>query len=276
MSVGVIFVHGMGETSGGYSGDIQSLLREYMPSAVYEGLRFQEVFYQDILQQNEERYFKAVKGRLDWDNLRRFMLYGFCDAASLESQKDGPDSPYYLAQKEILSCFKALHRRIPATAPMIVVAQSLGGQVMSNYLWDANKKDEHGQPVPARHGVWSTDPGLSPDQSWFCRGGRLARLFTTGCNIPLFVAGRDEDQITPISPPNSAFKWYNYYDRDDVLGWPLKQLSPAYADRVIDKPIRAGLLGGLTPMSHVNYWNDRGFLKPLANEIKRLSKTAMV
>ena len=109
----------------------------------------------------------------------------------------------------------------------------------------------------------------------FCRGKRVARLITTGCNIPLFVAGRDEEKIKPIKPLNDAFKWLNYYDKDDVLGWPLSQLSPAYAEAVVDKQMNAGFFAGLTPLSHVHYWRDRTFLKALGNELRKLSNLSM-
>ena len=127
MKVGVLFVHGMGETQPEYSYELRGLLRSYTSKKVYDGLVFQEAYYQGILQDNEERYFNAVRKRVDWDQLRKFLLYGSCDGASLESQKVGKTSPYYLAQKELVLSLKALRRRIDATAPVIIVAQSLGG-----------------------------------------------------------------------------------------------------------------------------------------------------
>lgn len=271
MNIGVVFVHGMGDTKPSYSMSIRNILRDYIPRDLYQKIVFQEVYYQNILQNNQKRYFNSVKRRLRWEEMRKFMLYGFSDAASLESQKEGKNSPYYLAQKEIQTCFKSLHGRIHETAPVIVIAQSLGGQVFSNYLWDANKQDENGVSCLASQGVWSKKSKLKRDVDMFCRGSRISKLFTTGCNIPLFVAGRDEADIKPINPPNENFKWHNYYDKDDVLGWPLEQLSDAYSNLVKDKQINAGGLIGLTPMSHVNYWQDRDFLRPLARDIKKLA-----
>lgn len=268
MSVGVIFVHGMGETKPEYSHELQSLLRSFLPSSVYGTLKFQEVFYQGILQANEQRYYREVEDKLDWNDLRKFMLFGFCDAASIESQKEGRGSPYYLVQKEIQTSFKALSRWLAPGTPVIVVAQSLGCQVMSNYLWDASKTDSNGLPVRTRHGIWSEANDFEPETEAFCRGKSVVRLMTTGCNIPIFVAGRQEKEITPIKPPNNAFKWFNYYDRDDALGWPLEELSDAYADLVTDIEVSVGHISGSTPLSHVRYWSDREFVRKLAAEIK--------
>ena len=61
---------------------------------------------------------------------------------------------------------------------------------------------------------------------------------TTGCNIPLFVAAHDP--VVPIDPPATGFEWHNYYDPDDVLGWPLAGLGDDYGRLVTDHPINAG------------------------------------
>ena len=43
-----------------------------------------------------------------------------------------------------------------------------------------------------------------------------------------FVSGFDD--VIPISTDKYGykFKWINLYDKDDILGWPLKPLSKSY------------------------------------------------
>jgi len=99
-------------------------------------------------------------------------------------------------------------------------------------------------------------------------------LATTGCNIPLFVAGRS--RVVPFAAPNDDFAWRNYYDEDDALGWPLRPLYDERAEIVTDVPVNAsgGLLGALTsswnPLSHGNYWEDREVQRPVADALRGL------
>ncbi|MGR9101277.1 MAG: hypothetical protein ACU826_11990 [Gammaproteobacteria bacterium] len=76
----------------------------------------------------------------------------------------------------------------------------------------------------------------------------LQRLYTTGCNIPIYVSGIKK--IVAINPPSPNFKWQNFIDVDDVLGWPLKP-SPSYDHLVIDIPVSAG--GGMIG-TIVKFW----------------------
>ncbi|WP_269581684.1 hypothetical protein [Roseibium sp. Sym1] len=262
--LGLIAIHGMGKTERTFADQFFEDVRDRLSNSQRSRMETTTVYYQDILQPHEEAYFSKSKRKLDWLELRQFVLYGFCDAASLESRKEGTESPYYLAQKEILNAFRRLFQLNGADAPIVVVAQSLGGQVLSNYLWDALKD---GTP---KNGIWSVPPTLSTEEEKVCRGRTVERLFTTGCNIPVFVAGHPSDRIRPIPRPNENFRWENYYDKDDVLGWPLQTLSEDYKRLVKDRQINAGFFSGITPFSHTRYWKDRDFLKPLVRHIKQL------
>ncbi|MEJ8562076.1 hypothetical protein QTO30_13165 [Yoonia sp. GPGPB17] len=265
-SLGILTLHGMGDTKPTYADELFDEIADRLGPVHAQRVATASVFYQDILQDNQSRYFKAVKRRLRWDDLRQFILYGFSDAASLESRKDGLNSPYFQAQAKILDRLRTLYNALDGTdRRLIIVAQSLGGQVISNYLWDATRTGF------ARDGVWSVPQNFaSPEEEAFCRGRTTVRLLTTGCNIPIFVAGIDPVDITPIPQLSPDFEWHNYYDKDDVLGWPLADLSASYAARVTkDHAINAGLITGFTPLSHQNYWRDRDFLRPLIRHIKK-------
>lgn len=144
--------------------------------------------------------------------------------------------------------------------PLVVLAHSLGGHIMSNYIWDMQQhRDVEGA-------VWNNK------LSSFELMETLAGFVTFGSNIPLFTFAYEDPQ--PIAFPGSALSgedkkraaWLNYYDRDDVLGWPLRPISPAYRDAVdADIEIDAGSWGaGFTPLSHTSYWTDNSFTKPVA------------
>ncbi|MEX0301082.1 MAG: hypothetical protein AB3N24_01545 [Leisingera sp.] len=265
--LGLIAIHGMGKTEDTFADAFFADVRSRLSPVQSESLITQKVFYQNILQTNQENYFARVRQDIDWKKLRQFMLYGICDAASLESQKIGEQSPYFIAQTRILEAFRAVYRELEGNnRRVIVAAQSLGGQVLSNYLWDASRTEK-----PA-HGVWSSPPAFeTEEEEAFCRGKSIVRLNTTGCNIPIFVAGRDPEEIKPIPRPNGSFEWHNYYDEDDVLGWPLRALSSSYAQLVTaDHQINSGGMASFfNPLSHTGYWEDKDFLRPLAEQIRQ-------
>ena len=66
-----------------------------------------------------------------------------------------------------------------------------------------------------------------------------------------------------------------FYDKDDVLGWPLADLSARYANLVTDIEINAGggfwgwLTSSWNPLSHNQYWQDSQFLQQLKHVINR-------
>ena len=155
--------------------------------------------------------------------------------------------------------------------PVVLIAHSLGCQVVSNYLWDAQQRS-------AEAGVFRADRpdpiGKTSARDKFCRLKTLRALFTSGCNIPVFIAGLPKERIKPVitGARGWQFRWENYYDPDDALGWPLHPLSPAYKTAVaVDKAISAGnLLNSWSPLSHNAYWSDDDFLDPVEKSLRAL------
>ena len=187
----------------------------------------------------------------------KFLLYGISDAAGLEYSRTIPGSVYEKTQRRIFDVMgKAYQALGEQPAPVIMVAQSLGGQVISNYIWDAHKK-----PGPVKWGVWRhKHPDLSEDDKEFRRFRSLRTLFTTGCNIPIFVGGLAPNKIKPINKPNRNFEWKNYFDEDDVLGWPLQplNLNGGYSTLVEDVAINAGgFFTSWNPLSHTGTGRTR-------------------
>jgi hypothetical protein len=262
----------MGETPEGYETGFFQRIQSKLSQEDWQNIHKGAVYYQDILQPNQEDYYKRSKSQLDWKKLRKFMLYGFSDASSLETRKDGTDSPYYLAQLNIRGTLREAYKSVGKKGKVLIIAQSLGGQVMSNYLWDAQRHKVKGDH-PA-HGVWAKkhfDPTLPEDEDAFLRGSNIHYLVTTGCNIPLFVAGWDRSKIFAIKKPNRNFHWKNYFDEDDVLGWPLQTLSTSYNKLVEDHTVDSGgIFNSWTPFSHVNYWTDNSVLNEVVLMLQKM------
>jgi hypothetical protein len=276
-----ITVHGMGSTAESYNREVVAELRDRL-GARFSDLHVGKVYYQGILQPNENRVWKGIGRRVRWDALRKFLLFGFADAAGLENGKEARTSVYSQAQTLIARELLLARRAMGGDGPVVILAQSLGGQVISCYFWDAHKALQ-GERVDV--GIWQDighferqitggDP-LTHEEKAFLQGTSLRVLYTTGCNIPIFVAAHAAREILPITP-NNAFEWHNYYDKDDVLGWPLAVLSPDYKKVVTDHSINAGrgvmewIFTSWNPMSHSQYWDDDDVLDPLEEHLRAL------
>ena len=268
----VITIHGMGDTQPNYADDLHRALAERVGNSRWsKQIFFKPIYYQDTLQANQTAIFERSRPYIDYMALRKFVLFGFSDAASLEAGKSNPNSKYSQTQALIMHAFRdAFAAAGDQKIPVVLIAHSLGCQVMSNYLWDATRTRPHA-------GIWLKQPddvSKGSDEDAMLRGKTIRRFFTTGCNIPVFVSGHD--QIKPIPKLNPKFEWHNYYDEDDVLGWPLQPLSADYQQRVVDHPINAGgrwfeyLYKSWSPLSHNGYWDDSEFLNPLSTTIGAL------
>lgn len=275
--VALVTLHGMGVTESTYADDLLEKLRRRM-KADFEDVEVQSVYYQKILQDNEAEVWDRVEanGKVSYKELRKFVLFGFGDAAGLENAKELDGSVYEQAQMLIANALLNVHAK-GAHLPVVFITQSLGGQVLSNYFYDA-QKFKSGQVVNA--GIWKKNhpfiAALSGEQRAFLWGDTAMGWVSTGCNIPIFVAAHKKLNIKPISKPTPQFQWLNLYDPDDVLGWPLQPLSPEYEQLVEDRAINAGqgVIGGWikswNPLAHTAYWTDDDVVKPLASMLSRL------
>jgi hypothetical protein len=269
----LLIVHGMGDTAPDFYEELIVPLRTRLQGA-WNRIAWRPVYYQPVLQRNERAIFERMRPQLRWEGLRELMLFGLSDAASLEHKKELALSPYWQTQRLILQLLDELFDESGGLeVPLAIVAQSLGCQVMSNYIWDA-------QQSRAYAGIWSTplDDGVPDDspRDRFRRTRSLRLLMTTGCNIPVFVAGHGAIEPIDRSKLAAGFRWINQFDPDDVLGWPLAQLSAAYAALVEDHTVNASgdtLLGrvkALTPYSHTQYWSTASVLDRIADEMKEV------
>lgn len=279
-SVALVTVHGMGKTDTNYADELFNALRPRL-GADWDHVDRLSVYYQNILQKNEELVWERTKaaGKVRYDDLRMFVLFGFGDAAGLENGKEEDGSVYEQAQGEIArTLLDACTRNGPGT-PICFVTHSLGCQVLSSYLYDANK------PGGTSVGIWRDIDGwankalgrsLTSDEKTYLRATTCMAWVTTGCNIPIFVAAHIKGGvIKPINPPSHLFKWLNLYDPDDVLGWPL---APLYGEQpwLEDRAINAGhglanyLLRSWNPASHTAYWTDADVVNPVAGMLKKL------
>jgi len=260
--VAVAVIHGMGSQGSDFA---EPLIEELSQRVQNQGkdparIAWQSIYWADLLDGAELAYLRRAKNRADLDylRLRRFVVTAFGDAVAYQQVTSPHNTTYQDIHGRVREAIHELYVGGLGSQPkpLIVLAHSMGGHILSNYIWDAQK--EHSTAVPP-----------------FERMNWLSGLVTFGCNLPLFSFAYS--QVAPIQfpPPRlredlkEKSRWLNFYDPDDILGYPLKPISEEYGEVVTrDIAINAGgIFSSWNPLSHNGYWTDNGFTRPVARLI---------
>ncbi|MGF1481451.1 MAG: hypothetical protein ACFB4I_18535 [Cyanophyceae cyanobacterium] len=149
-------------------------------------------------------------------------------------------------------------------APLCIIAHSLGTIIINNYLYDLQTNK------------YQIEIGNTPLE----QGETFTSLYTLGSQIA-FWSLRHQDFGAPISVPAPQLsqyhpqlegEWINFFDRDDLLGYPLKSLNEKYHKAVTqEREVNAGtIVESWNPTSHDGYWTDEEVIHPIADDIARL------
>ncbi|MCI0745413.1 MAG: hypothetical protein L0Y58_08420 [Verrucomicrobia subdivision 3 bacterium] len=271
--LGVLIVHGMGsQTRERFDQSTDALIRSLERRVVENGadakaIAWQRAFWGDILQRNQEALLGKLGG-LNWTSWRRFVINNLGDAVAYQRQPSQRKDFYFQIHDRIHECLIGLRGQLGHGGLLVVMAHSLGSYIMSNYIWDRQ------QPNPAGDGY-----GATP----FERLETLASIITFGSNIAVFSLALDPyagfEFPRKTLPPHiaDAARWLNFYDSDDVLGYPVKPLCPEYLanPRIEDRKINVGgWFSSWNPLSHNEYWADDDFIDPVARQLAALLRLA--
>lgn len=279
--LGVLLIHGIGSQEAGYANGMIDELKARVRKlgADDREICFEPVWWAPVLAQRQENLLRylADGNDLDWMALRRFVVHSLADAIAYQDTPTSKDqiNVYQQVHRIIGESMRALRQRLrtamPANAPetpLVVIAHSLGCHMISNYIWDV------------RHAAKGKLP-----KNPFERFETLSGIITFGCNIPLFTLAYTN--LEPIAFPTPGIEkyfpqaskaaladiteWLNFYDPDDILGYPLKSLDPKYGQTVTrDISVNAGgLLRSWNPGSHTEYWTDDDVTKPVGDLLHR-------
>jgi hypothetical protein len=261
--IGVLVVHGMGvQTADFADAFIADMKARLLRLGVEEScVAWRAGWWADVITDREDALWRAMSARhtLRWDALRRFVVSHFGDAIAYQRVPGERVDMYRRIHGRLREQLAGLREQMGDDRPIVVLAHSLGAAIVSNYTWDEQR---------------SPTPGTSATE----RMRTLAGLVTFGSNIPLFTLALDE--IVPIAFPGPdlapalarSARWLNFFDADDVLGWPLRPLSPRYAEAVTaDIQIDVGnAFRAWNPLSHEDYWTDDDFTTPVAELLRDL------
>lgn len=275
--VGVLIVHGINTSEVAYSeafrAQVKAKLQEHGVSEPND-VCYEEVFWAAITKstQSEFKLNKTIfTPHMESEPIRSFIIEALGDAAAYqnvrpfplsneEESEIGHDFPttYQQIQKQLDRSVENLAAKLDADSPLIIVAHSFGGWVVLRYVADIQKHveindneltkldDQEQERIKARRRLANS---LDPT-----RDVRLMRtlssVITFGCNVPIFAFSLDPRQAKPMEFCRNAWQraeaaepdkgrrlWLNFYNRHDVLSFPLRPISKHFEDIVFDYEI---------------------------------------
>ncbi|MBD2101774.1 hypothetical protein [Leptolyngbya sp. FACHB-261] len=286
--IAVAIIHGIGNDNPGFQDPNQpekftggiakrlksqfSQLRGRNADGEAPELEIDAIYWAHILQKPQNDLWKRLEiEKLGWGDIRNFVFNSLADSVGYQITSATPpdDRAVY---DGVHQCFAdTLHRlaeKAGPNAPLCVIAHSMGAAIASNYIWDiqsggvkagSNKIEIHDNPLEKLE--------------------TLTLLYTLGNQIPLWAL-RYNDFGTPVAVPSPNLsahypelegEWVNYYDKDDVLGYPIKHMNNKYKEAVKeDREVNVGGLLSWTPLSHNGYWTNDRVTRPISQALFRL------
>lgn len=277
--IGVIVIHGVGSQAHArpehssdlsFSADMARRVRRKLGERA-TNVAWREVFWSDILQGRQRAFFEDIRDKTSADAPRAFVMSALSDAAAYRKTSDGSAPIYEHIHSRVEKTLRDLEGDIGPEGPVLILAHSLGAHVMSNYIYDL-------QRFAARAGQGRFGSPLQNMQT-------VAGLMTFGCNIPVFLFAYPPAEIVPIAFPGTGLPkdqqimtwWQNFYDKQDIMAYPMGPAAPCYAAMVADRQLRDVPihLGGPVcekwdPLSHGSYWDDAELSTPVAHYITKM------
>lgn len=274
--LGILVIHGMGTHKKGYADEMIEDVTERL-SGGGARIAWEPVLWSDILDGKETDLWDRLSKDhdLDYVKLRKFVIHSLGDAVAYRYLPSRAAGVYMQIHDRVFEHIKRLHAKLGGKSkPLVVMAHSLGSVILSNYIWDKQN---------------ALDKGRYGDTPFQCME-TLCCLITFGSNIPIFSLAHDPvesiefppQKLGKSFPPESVSKvgrvarWLNFYDPDDVLGYPLKPLYRKMTVKgkrinevnIEDFAINAGgIFTSWNPMSHGAYWTDEDFIATAAEAI---------
>ncbi|WP_163103197.1 chemotaxis protein [Peribacillus alkalitolerans] len=272
--IAVAIVHGMGNQTEEFAKDgIKLIKREFdrklegiiaNPSSY---LIIQPIFWAEIFAEKEEQLFRKLhsNNNLNFHNLRKFVIHYLGDAVAYQPVETDQHN-YGRVHKKIADGLQSLSMKAGEHAPLCVISHSLGSVVASNYFYDLQYKGQVGG-------------SLSRDHSPIELGKTLTLFYTLGTTLPLWSL-RYHNFDRPIDIPSQNLseyypglngEWINFFDKDDILGYPLREVDKNYKNAV-NKDIEVNVGGILTnwnPLAHSAYLTDEKVIETIVKGLVR-------
>lgn len=222
-----------------------------------------------LKEERQKLYHKLGVGqRQSFLGLREFIFQAIADSLTYQVTESQSDDLW--GYKQIHHCFAdglqdlAKEEQAGNDAPLCIISHSLGTVITSNYFYDL-------QTQKAKIKI-----GDTPLE----KGDTLTSIYTLASPIP-FWSLRYPGFEQPIKVPSEKLQqhypslegeWINFYNRSDIMGYPLRSLNQAYFEAVKeDKEVDAGgLLESWNPLSHCGYWTDENVIETIATGLHNI------
>lgn len=265
--LGIFIIHGMGNPEESYAQPLIDRITSRLGESAKD-VRLISCYWAPVLQEQQGETWKRLQknDNLKWKWLREWVVSALGDPVSYLSGYMKEKRPVYKKIHEIIKAdLSTLASQLeePSSAPIVVLAHSLGSVIISNYLWD----EQHG------HGT-----GTTPAEC----GETMVSFITYGSNIPLFLPPSPPIECIQFPSPavdpkfKSIASWKNIFSKADVLAYPLADIwDDNHGTKIEDIAVYAGgLLKFWNPMSHTEYHESNEFLAIVTNEINRILAVA--
>lgn len=276
--VAVAILHGMGNQKEDFADDMIRLLKKRFAKHLKNKhpnpagqLVCEPIYWAKVFDQEEEDLWQNLKtgGKMHYLRLRRFVIDYLADAVAYQPTLERHHN-YDKVHRVVAAELRKLSRETGKTAPLCIIAHSLGSVVANNYFYDLQY-----EPEKIRETV-RAEMADTPME----KGETLALFYSLGSSLALWgLRFQDYGDAIQIPAPNLASYypnltsgWWNMYDKDDVLGYPLKTLNHRY-ERAVQEDIEVNVGGWLTswnPLSHSHYMTDSNVIKPIADKLAEL------
>jgi hypothetical protein len=271
--LGIFLVRGAGKADS--TNDRQKFVEKVNKYLAKRNIDTDEIYYEYAnwygpTQDNEDlllKRFFSSNYKIGSKGLRRFILNLVSDIVAYVGEPNRVSTAYQRTHELIYESIKNIEKEVEPGSPLIIIASSLGTEIISNYIWDRQKNE-------------GSDPfGNSP----FQRLHTLTAVLMFGNNNVLYLPAYNIDSLKPFQfPPTNLpdkFKsiayWGNYYDKNDALGFPLKPIN-SYFDSMVSEDVQinvGGLIFSWNAGSHLGYWKTRKLRIIVADYIEKVMKS---
>lgn len=273
--IAVAIIHGIGKTPPDFADEMITDLHDRFGEENAEGkdLVIKPVYWSPLMQGVEDVLARRVKegGPQGFGALRDFMISFAGDAIAYQPAPRERDV-YDKIHQAVAKTLRSLAEEAGPSAPLCIISHSLGTIIASNFFYDLQ--------THARRKIISDPVMASMGDSPLDRGETLSLFYTLGSPLALWSL-RYADFGAPLTVPAPALgihwpglrgEWINYFDKNDVIAYPLKTINEAYAAAVKeDRAVSVGnIFTALTPFCHTAYWTDRDVTFPLAKALANL------
>lgn len=272
--IAVAIVHGVGKQEPDFAEPMTALIRKYFAreaglsdEEARDALVVKPVYWEPVVQGAEDELWERMKGggTIRWRKWRRYAIdYG---GDALAYQPTPLNKTMYDQVHTVFSAaLNSLAHEAGEDAPLAVISHSLGTVIASNYFYDLNAEFSRGRKILSDS--MRTLVGDTPLE----RGETFSLFYTMGSPIAVWALRYGVENFG--APIRISGEWVNFYDPDDIIGYPLKSLNDSYNKAVAkDVVVNAGgSLNSWNPSCHAYYWTDAQVVKPIARSLARLWK----